>query len=247
MLSSPRLSGGVPVAVNVRDYIAGSCRLRRRAAGGEAEKRSRDTVLRSGEYAMGGGWRWAWAAVLLISFSPAAFPAPPAIPRAKLERLKARKGGSMAFVIQSLAFTEGSAIPKKYSCEGADLSPGLSWEGAPAGSAAFSLIVDDPDAPAGTWTHWIAWNIPAAANALPEGVAKVPQLGDGSRQGLNDFRRVGYNGPCPPGGKVHRYYFKLYALDGKLDLKAGASRQELERAMHGHVLAEARAMGTYRR
>jgi Raf kinase inhibitor-like YbhB/YbcL family protein len=107
--------------------------------------------------------------------------------------------------------------------------------------------VDDPDAPVATWTHWIIWNISAQATALPEGAPKVAVLDDGARQGLNDFKRIGYGGPCPPPGKPHRYFFKLYALDAALDLKAGVKRSELELAMKGHVLSETELMGTYRR
>jgi hypothetical protein len=123
----------------------------------------------------------------------------------------------------------------------------LNWSNAPTGTQAFALIVDDPDAPVGTWTHWIIWNIPANTAALPEGVPKVEESAGGARQGSNDFKRIGYGGPCPPPGKPHRYFFKLYALDAKLDAKAGAGRSELERAMKGHVLAQAELMGKYGR
>jgi Raf kinase inhibitor-like YbhB/YbcL family protein len=107
--------------------------------------------------------------------------------------------------------------------------------------------MDDPDAPVGTWTHWIVWNIPAKSAALPEGFSKEEQSGDGTRQGKNDFKRIGYGGPCPPPGKPHRYFFKLYALDANLDVSAGAGRKELERAMKGRVLSQAEWMGTYGR
>jgi Raf kinase inhibitor-like YbhB/YbcL family protein len=109
-----------------------------------------------------------------------------------------------------------------------------------------ALIADDPDAPVGTWTHWIIWNI-SPERALPEGMAKSEALSDGMRQGKNDFKRIGYGGPCPPPGKPHRYFFKVYALDAELDLKAGSARPDLERAMKGHVLAEALVMGKYGR
>ncbi len=153
----------------------------------------------------------------------------------------------MSFAVKTAAFTNGGEIPKKYTCDGADLSPALHWDNAPAITQSFALIADDPDAPVGTWTHWVLWEIPAKATALQEGVPKVEGLTDSARQGRNDFKRVGYGGPCPPPGKPHRYFFKLYALDAKLDVKAGASRGELERAMKGHVLAEAELMGTYGR
>jgi Raf kinase inhibitor-like YbhB/YbcL family protein len=156
-------------------------------------------------------------------------------------------GRTMSFVLKSSAFAEGTGIPKRFSCDGADVSPALSWSDAPAGTQSLALIADDPDAPVGTWTHWIIWNIPAKAAALPEGIPKTGESGDGARQGTNDFKRVGYGGPCPPPGKPHRYFFKLYALDATLDVKAAASRGELERAMKGHVLSEAQLMGTYGR
>jgi Raf kinase inhibitor-like YbhB/YbcL family protein len=159
-----------------------------------------------------------------------------------------RDGGeAMSFSIKTAAFSEGGSIPKRYTCDGTDLSPELTWSGAPTGTQSFALIADDPDAPAGTWTHWIIWDIPSHATALPEGVPKNETLSDGARQGKNDFKRIGYNGPCPPPGKPHRYYFKLYALGAKLDLKSSATRQEFERAMGSHVLAHAEVMGKYGR
>jgi Raf kinase inhibitor-like YbhB/YbcL family protein len=165
----------------------------------------------------------------------------------KSDRYQIRGGSVMAFVLNSTAFANGGGISRKYTCDSADLSPALSWEGAPAGTHSLALIVDDPDAPVATWTHWIIWNISAQATALPEGAPKVAVLDDGARQGLNDFKRIGYGGPCPPPGKPHRYFFKLYALDAALDLKAGVKRSELELAMKGHVLSETELMGTYRR
>ena len=153
----------------------------------------------------------------------------------------------MSFALKSTAFASGGEIPKRYTCDGADLSPALSWEDVPAGAQSLALIADDPDAPVGTWTHWIVWNIPAKATVLPEGVPKVEALDNGARQGRNDFKRIGYGGPCPPPGKPHRYFFKLYALDARLDLKAGAARSELELAMKPHVLSQTEWMGTYGR
>lgn len=153
----------------------------------------------------------------------------------------------MSFVVQTTAFSEGSAIPKKHTCDGADLSPALTWSNIPAGTKSLALIADDPDAPVGTWTHWILWNVPPNTTALPEGVPKDGTLSDGARQGRNDFKRIGYGGPCPPPGKPHRYFFKLYALDSTLDVKAGASRKELEHAMESHILSHAELMGRYGR
>ena len=160
--------------------------------------------------------------------------------------LRAQPGGTVSFSLKSSAFTEGATIPKKYTCDGPDISPALEWSGVPAATRSLALIADDPDAPVGTWTHWIAGNIPPD-HSLSEEVQKTETLADGTRQGKNDFRRIGYGGPCPPPGKPHRYFFKLYALDTKLDLKPGASRSELESAMKGHVLAETHLMGKYGR
>jgi len=162
------------------------------------------------------------------------------------KHLRSQRGGATSFSVKSTAFVENSAIPKKHTCDGPDVSPALEWSGAPAGTKSLALIADDPDAPLGTWTHWIAWNIPPD-NSLREGVQKTETLADGTRQGKNDFRRIGYGGPCPPPGKPHRYFFKLYALDAKLELKPGASRRELESAMKVHILAEASLMGKYGR
>ncbi len=153
----------------------------------------------------------------------------------------------MSFAIKALAFPSGGKIPREYSCEGADVSPALRWNDAPARTQAFALILDDPDAPGGTWTHWVMWNIPRKSEGVPEGVAQTAEFRDGTRQGKNDFKRIGYGGPCPPPGKAHRYFFRLYALDTSLKVKAGAERAELERAMRGHVLAEAEWMGRYAR
>jgi Raf kinase inhibitor-like YbhB/YbcL family protein len=157
------------------------------------------------------------------------------------------KGANMAFQIASTAFSGSQMIPKQFTCDGGDVSPELSWRDAPAGAKSFALIVDDPDAPVGVWVHWVLYNLPADAKELPEGVAKLEQLPDGAMQGHNDFHKIGYGGPCPPAGKPHRYFFKLYALDAKLDLKVGASKADVERAMKGHVLGEADLVGRYGR
>jgi Raf kinase inhibitor-like YbhB/YbcL family protein len=158
---------------------------------------------------------------------------------------QAKPGGAPTFTLTSSAFASGAAIPEQYSCKGADTSPALQWDGVPANTAAFAIIMDDPDAPGGTWVHWVLWNLPAATQSLPEGVPKREQLDNGARQGRNSFRKTGYNGPCPPAGATHRYFFRVYALDAKLDLAAGASRAQLDAAMKGHVLAEAEYMGTF--
>ena len=153
----------------------------------------------------------------------------------------------MSLTVSSKSFQSGGEIPKKFTCEGDDVSPQISWSGAPQGTQAFALIADDPDAPAGTWTHWVLYDVPASSTTLNEGTSKSEQLPDGSKQGRNDFHKVGYNGPCPPPGKPHRYFFKVYALDRKLDVKAGAARSDVERAMSGHVQAQGEYMGIYRR
>jgi len=154
----------------------------------------------------------------------------------------------MAFTLTSTAFRDGAAIPVKHTCDGGDVSPPLAWSGAPAGTRCFALIADDPDAPAGSWVHWVVYNLPAAVSELPENVAKVEALDlAGARQGRNDFRRPGYGGPCPPPGPAHRYFFTLYALDTPLTLKAGAQRKDVETAMEGHVLGSAQLMAKYAR
>ncbi len=153
----------------------------------------------------------------------------------------------MALELKSPAFVERGTVPRQYTCEGKDLSPALTWSDAPADTQSFALICDDPDAPMGTWVHWVIYNIPATATGLPEGVSTAGDLQDGSRQGITDFGRTGYGGPCPPPGKPHRYYFKLYALDERLDIKSRVTKEVLLSAMKDHVLAEAALMGTYQR
>jgi len=147
----------------------------------------------------------------------------------------------MVLEITSPAFRNGDTIPQKYTCDGDDISPPLRWTGVTAGTVSFVLIADDPDAPLGTWVHWLIYDIPAGESALPEAVQGL------ALEGVNDFRRTGYGGPCPPAGKPHRYYFRLYALDERLDLPAGVGRDDLEKAMQGHVLAEGELMGFYNR
>jgi Raf kinase inhibitor-like YbhB/YbcL family protein len=153
----------------------------------------------------------------------------------------------MAFEISGGAFRANETIPKKFTCDGPDTSPPLNWIDAPPATTSFALIADDPDAPVGTWVHWVLFNLPANAAGLPEGVPKQEQLTNGALQGRNDFKRIGYGGPCPPPGSIHRYFFRLYALDTKLDLKVGATKADLERAMKGHVLAQTELMGKYGR
>ena len=154
---------------------------------------------------------------------------------------------TMNIQITSTAFNEGGVIPEKCTCDGRDISPALKWTCAPADAKSFALISDDPDAPMGTWVHWVLYDLPPGTTELPENVEKSQYLPNGAKQGINDFRRLGYGGPCPPPGKPHRYYFKLYALDKMLDLKPGATKNDVLKAMQGHVLAEGQLMGTYQR
>lgn len=153
----------------------------------------------------------------------------------------------MGFELHMGAFGSGGEIPRKYTCSGADVSPGLSWSGVPEGAQALGLIMDDPDAPGGTWTHWVVWNIPATSTGLGEAVPRRSALEEGTMQGVNDFNRIGYGGPCPPPGRPHRYFFRLYALDAAVTVRAGAARSELERAMAGHVIGQAEYMGMFKR
>ena len=151
----------------------------------------------------------------------------------------------MALKLIISAFAEGAAIPKLHTCDGADLSPALEWSGEPAGAQGFALIVDDPDAPVGTWNHWLLYDIPADVHSLAQGF----KPGQAGLSGANDFGKRGYGGPCPPRGHgPHRYFFKLFALDAaSLKLPEGARRAELDRALRGHVLEEAQYMGRYER
>ena len=149
--------------------------------------------------------------------------------------------------LSSDAFASGEKIPVKHTCRGADVSPPLEWSEAPAGTQSFALIVDDPDAPAGTWVHWVLYDLPAETRALGEGIEKQKELPNGARQGRNDFGKIGYGGPCPPPGKPHRYFFKLYALDEKLALIPGATKDNVAKAMQGHILAQGELLGRFGR
>jgi Raf kinase inhibitor-like YbhB/YbcL family protein len=155
----------------------------------------------------------------------------------------------MAFALESSAFQAGGEIPRKYTCEGEDVSPPLAWSGAPAGVKSFALVVDDPDAPdpkapKTTWVHWVVYNLAASTRALTEGASRA--LPAGARQGRNDWKRTGYGGPCPPVGR-HRYFHKLYALDVELPDLHEPTKAQLESAMKGHIIDRAELMGTYRK
>lgn len=149
--------------------------------------------------------------------------------------------------ISSNAFKDGGNIPARHTCDGRDLSPDLNWTGVPEKTKSLALVMDDPDAPMGTWVHWVLYNIPKDKKGLIEGVPRSEVLEDGSMHGRTDSRKTGYGGPCPPRGPAHRYYFKLYALDKSLNLPPNASKQEVEAAMEGHVLGKGELMGRYGR
>jgi Raf kinase inhibitor-like YbhB/YbcL family protein len=152
----------------------------------------------------------------------------------------------MEMKITSQAFEDEGMIPEKYTCDDINVSPPLAWSPGPEGTRTYALICDDPDAPMGTWVHWVLFNLPVNINELPEGIPPERDLESEAKQGMNDFRKIGYGGPCPPGG-THRYFFKLYALDAEVDLESGATKSDLLRAMEGHILAESQLMGKYQR
>lgn len=156
-----------------------------------------------------------------------------------------RKGGK-TMEIKSSSFNHEDMIPAKYTCDGQNISPPLSWSGAPEKTKSFTLICDDPDAPAGTWVHWVIFDIPAKVNSLPEKTSRQEEIKGLGKNGKNTSGRYGYDGPCPPSG-THRYYFKLYALDTMLNKKAGLTKEDLLAAMKGHILSEAQLMGKYKR
>ena len=152
-----------------------------------------------------------------------------------------------SIMLSSDAFRSGASIPVKFSCNGQDKSPELRWGDPPAGTKSFSLVLDDPDAPRGTFVHWVAYNIPPEKRSLPEGVPPIAEVPGGMQQGQNGFGKTGYSGPCPPPGKPHRYFFRLYALSTVLSLRKGATKEDLVRAMDGQVLAQAELMGVFGR
>jgi len=150
-------------------------------------------------------------------------------------------------VLTSPAFAEGRPIPTKHTGDGKDVSPALQWSGVPDGTRSLALICDDPDAPVGTWVHWVLFNLPPTIAELPENVPPAENVANGAKQGQNDFGHLGYGGPAPPPGRPHRYFFKLYALDCEVALRPGATKRDLMKAFEGHVLAEGQLMGTYQR
>lgn len=148
--------------------------------------------------------------------------------------------------LKTTAFQPGSTIPRQYTCSGKNVSPALSWSQPPAPTKSFVLIVDDPDAPSGTWVHWVVYNLPESARGLPQGVPAGKSIAGGGAQGVNDFPTNGYRGPCPPAGGPHRYFFRLYALDTTLSPSA-LHRGDVDAAMKGHILAQTELMGTFGR
>lgn len=152
-----------------------------------------------------------------------------------------------SLTVSSTAFASQAAIPVQYSCDGTNISPPLQWSGAPLETQSFALILDDPDAPRGTFVHWVLYNMPATTTSLGEAVSPGGSLPTGSLEGVNDLGNQGYGGPCPPAGSTHRYYFRLYALDTMLNLAAGASRAQVDQAMSGRILAQGELMGFYSR
>ena len=173
-----------------------------------------------------------WFFALGLAVAQGAMPMPP---------------GKHLMQLTSTAFKSGGAIPKQFTCEGKNVSPPLTWTGASANVKSFALIVDDPDAPNGTWVHWVVYDLPATTTELPQDTPKSQSIAGNAKQGINDFKQVGYGGPCPPPGKAHRYFFKLYALDEMLNLKPGATKKEIEKAMTSHIVGTAELIGTYER
>ncbi len=153
----------------------------------------------------------------------------------------------MNFQLTSTAFQQGQTIPRQYTGDGQDISPPLKWSPVPEKTKSLALICDDPDAPAKVWVHWVIYDIPPSQQDLKEHVPTSQSLADGSKQGKNDFGKIGYGGPAPPPGKPHRYYFKLYALDQPVSLQPGATKEQLLAAMQGHIVGEAQLMGIYKR
>jgi Raf kinase inhibitor-like YbhB/YbcL family protein len=151
-----------------------------------------------------------------------------------------------ALKLSSPAFSDGAMIPAKYSCAGENISPPLKWDKGPPGTKSFALITDDPDAPGGTWVHWVIYNIGPENTELAEKVPTSGDLGNGARQGITSFKNTGYGGPCPPSG-THRYFFRLYALDAQVQPAGAAGSNELLKAMQGHILAQGQLMGRYQK
>ena len=169
------------------------------------------------------------------------------VTRGSMERRSENGGVAVSIQLTSSAFNDGESIPALYTCDGEDISPPLQWSNVPAETRSLALIADDPDAPVGTWVHWVIYDIPPALSELPEAVPTAEVTPDRLKQGLNDFNRIGYGGPCPPPGKPHRYVFTIYALEIEPGLPVGATKDDLLRAMEGHTIGEGRLIGLFRR
>ena len=152
----------------------------------------------------------------------------------------------MDIKLTSTAFQDGGIIPTKYTCDGTNVSPPLDWSGAPQTTKSLALICDDPDAPGKTWVHWVVFDLPAGRSSLPENVPPQGTIAGGGKQGMNDFKKIGYGGPCPPSG-THRYFFKIYALTAELNLESRTTKDQLWQAMKDHILAQGELMGRYKR
>jgi hypothetical protein len=161
--------------------------------------------------------------------------------------VRGQKASSSKLELTTTSFTPGDFIPRRFTCEAENVSPALAWTDPPPGTQSFALIEDDPDAPSGTFVHWLVYDLPAASRGLPEALSRNDSMPGGGRQGTNDFSRTGYGGPCPPRGRPHRYFIRLYALDTTLNLRPAARRKELDAAMQGHILAQAELMGRFQR
>lgn len=185
------------------------------------------------------GWLLAGWLVAQVACSKSEGPATPAASEAE----------KVAMIIQitSSAFSEGNPIPVEYTCDGSDVSPDLKWASVPANAKSLALVCEDPDAPSGTFVHWVIWGIAPGDGQLAKSTPATATLASGGRQGRNGFGTTGYRGPCPPKGAPHRYFFRLYALDTAIDEPPGASREQVDRAMKGHIIAEGHLMGMYQR
>jgi Raf kinase inhibitor-like YbhB/YbcL family protein len=225
----------IPAVAALAWSLTATGSYRGHASGPTAESRSSTRTFASTEAAAGGTANGAGGT--------ATFGAPPTVEAGS----PAQQGVSPDFSISTTAFKPGAIIPKQFACDGLDTSPALDWSNAPQKTRSFVLIAEDPDAPGGTWVHWVVYDLPAGAQHLPEGVPKQRDVQDGGRQGHNDFDELGYNGPCPPPGRPHRYFFRLYALDTFLNLKGRVTKSAVEQAMQGHVLAQGELMGRYSR
>jgi Raf kinase inhibitor-like YbhB/YbcL family protein len=184
-------------------------------------------------------------AIAAIMMFAAACAKQPAAIKPNSQSTPPAQSATPAIKLTSSVFSEGQKIPRQFTCDGINVSPPLEWTGVPKSAKTLAIVADDPDAPAGTWVHWVIYNVPADTMGMVENVPATEEVAGGGVQGKNDFEKIGYGGPCPPSG-THRYFFKIYALDSELPLKAGATKSEVEKASEGHILARAQLMGTYR-